>query len=67
MSAVGVRVEGHGVDGGLLVLLGEDGLLGLDVVLGVRALRVLDKVLLRDPVGVGHNGADAVEEAAQAG
>jgi hypothetical protein len=60
-----VGVKGLGVHWRLLVLLGHVGPLGLDIVLGVGALRVLDVVLLRHPVAVGDERADAIEEAVQ--
>jgi hypothetical protein len=61
----GVGVEGNRVHGRLLVLLGHVWPLGLDVVVGVGALGVLDEVLLRLPVGEGDQGADTIEEAVE--
>ena len=58
-----VRVERLHLERWLLVFLGHVRPLWLDVVFWVGALRVLDKVLLRHPVTVGNERANAVEEA----
>ena len=50
VGVVLVGLEGDGVERGLLVVLGHVRPLGLDVVLRVGRLRVLDIVLLRHPV-----------------
>lgn len=60
-----VRIEGDRVHRGFLVILGHMRPLGLDVVLGVGALRVLDKVLLRHPVAIGYEVAYTTEETVQ--